>query len=421
MCIFDWELRLYIHPVPKNANNPNGLLSKQPFLSDIKFYVTSKRICVLKIRTLHGFFDYYLNLLPNSSQPQLTKVISMATYIEPIIGKKGTTYKVRYRIGGKNKCKTFATYEQAKRYEKQLDSLPKCMGRVTVPTLGETIIKLLDDNKTKDAIRGAASNLRMLLNYDIAGIQTDVLRGSDLVEHCEIRKQDLSRPNPATLYHDITNIISSMKLANTLFNLNVDINSLTEGKATLYKLKFISNSTARTRRPSSNELDQILDLAAITQAKLKVKLPLFDVIMLVLETAIRRGEVVKITWGDYNAEKESITIRERKDPKKPIDQDICLSPEAIAIIERQPKGNLNEAIFPFSASTITTNWCALCKQLKISNLHFHDLRAEAACRYYLQGWNIVQIAKQTGHKDLNTLNDFYLRLGLTERQLLKAA
>lgn len=136
---------------------------------------------------------------------------------------------------------------------------------------------------------------------------------------------------------------------------------------------------------------------------------------------MRRGEIVKATWGDYSAEKKSLTIRERKDPKKPIDQDIWLSSEAIAIIERQPKGNLNEPIFPFSASTITTNWCALCKQLKISDLHFHDLRAEAACHYYLQGWNIVQIAKQTGHKDLNTLNDFYLRLGLTERQLLKAA
>lgn len=209
----------------------------------------------------------------------------MATYIEPIIGKKGTTYKVRYRISGKNKCKTFATYEQAKRYEKQLDSLPKYTERVETPTLGETIKKLLADSKTKDAIRGAASNLRMLLNYDIAGIQTNALRGSDLVEHCEIRKQDLSRPSPATLYHDITNIISSMKLANTLFNLSVDINSLTEGKAALYKLKLISNSTARTRRPSSKELDKVLEFAAIKQAEPKVKLPLFDVVMLVLETA----------------------------------------------------------------------------------------------------------------------------------------
>lgn len=345
----------------------------------------------------------------------------MATYIEPISGKKGITYKVRYRLNRKNKCKSFKNIEQAKRYEKQLSSLTNNIERATIPTIGETIIKLLADSKTKDAIKGAASNLRMLLKYDIARIPTDALRGSDLVEHCEIRKQDLSRPSPATLYHDITNIISSMKLANTLFNLNVDINSLTEGKATLYKLKWISGSTARNRRPSSNELDQIFELAKIKQEKPKNKLPILDVIMLALETAMRRSEVVKVTWDDYSAEKQSLTIRDRKDPKNPIDQDISLSHEAIAIIERQPRSNINEPIFPFSAGTITSNWCALCKQLAISNLHFHDLRAEAACRYYQQGWNIVQIAKQTGHKNLNTLNDFYLRLGLTERQLLKAA
>lgn len=344
----------------------------------------------------------------------------MAIYIEPISGKKRMTYKVRYRTKGKNKCKTFPTYEQAKRHVKRLNSLPKSLKKnsATVPTLGKALQTLLTDPRTQEAIKGAASNLRMLLNYDIATIPTNELRGSDLIDHCEQRKTDASRPSPATLYHDITNIISSMKLAKTLFNLSVNINSLNEGKDTLYKMEKISGSTARKRRPTNGELGQIFDLAASIQAKPRFKLPIFDVISLALETAMRRGEVVKVTWGDYKPQQKTLIIRRRKAPKKREDQAIWLSPKAIAIIERQQKGKPDDPIFPFSACSITASWRKICKQLQISNLRFHDLRAEAACRYYKQGWNIVRIAKQTGHRDVKTLDNFYLRLGVIEHSLL---
>lgn len=347
----------------------------------------------------------------------------MAVYIEPISGKKGTSYKVRSRVKGKNRCKTFATHEQAARFVNRLRNLPSSIEKTTAsaPTLGEIFQTLLDDERTQSAIKGAASNLRMLLNYNIANVPSDKFSGSDLVHHCQQRNGDLSRPSPATLYHDITNIISALKLANTLHNLNIDINSLVEGKAALYKLRLISGSTARIRRPTSNELDQILELAACAQSKPRVKLPILDIVIFALETAMRRGEITRVTWADYKPEKTALTIRNRKDPNKPTDHTLWLSPEAIAVIERQPKGKPDEPIFPFSACTITARWNKLCKQLNISDLHFHDLRAEAACRYYLEGWNIVRIAGQTGHKDLNTLNNFYLRLGLTEHQLLRAA
>lgn len=50
------------------------------------------------------------------------------------------------------------------------------------------------------------------------------------------------------------------------------------------------------------------------------------------------------------------------------------------------------------------------KKLNIENLHFHDLRAEALCRLYESGLSLVEISKISGHKDLNILNNFYLRL-----------
>ncbi|WP_321463802.1 site-specific integrase [uncultured Vibrio sp.] len=345
----------------------------------------------------------------------------MAVYIETNFGKKGTTYKVRYRNKQKNKCKTFNNIVEAERYAKKLKNLSATIIKdsSTKLTVGEVIQSLLANEKTKEAMKGAISNLKMLLNYDIALIRTNELRASDLINHCQQRQSDLTQPSPATLYHDITNIISALKLGKSLHNLNIDISGLIEGKSALYKLKLISSSTPRSRRPESEEITQILDLAADIQNNTKTKLPILDISDLALETAMRRGEITKVKWGDYNPKKATLIIRDRKHPTRPSDHHIWLSPKAIEIVERQTRGLPNEPIFPFSPSSITMLWGKMCKQLCIKDLHFHDLRSEAACRYYLQHWDIVRIAKQTGHKDLNTLNNFYLRLGLTDRQLLK--
>ncbi|CDT93244.1 site-specific integrase [Vibrio coralliirubri] len=346
----------------------------------------------------------------------------MKIYIDGIKGKRATTYKVRVRVNKKNHCRNFKTIGEAERYKRKIanqlkDYIPS--DKKQKQTCGDLIKHALNDpSNSKVMTRSRTSNLKMILDYDIAQVPVNELRGEDLTNHCLERAQDLTNPSSATLNHDVNNIIIALRLADETYNIPEVVDRLTRARKNLWMKKVIKRSTPRKRLPSSEELSQILDRAATVQDSPRVKLPIQDLIYLALETAMRRSELVKVTWKDYQPEQKTLTIRERKDPKNPIDHDILLSPDSIAIIERQPKGESNEQIFPFSPASITKSWGNICKKLNIPDLRFHDLRAEAACRYYQKGWNIVQISRQTGHKDLRTLDTFYLRLGIIEASLL---
>lgn len=49
---------------------------------------------------------------------------------------------------------------------------------------------------------------------------------------------------------------------------------------------------------------------------------------------------------------------------------------------------------------------AACKMLGIEDLHFHDLRHEAASRLAELGWTIPQMAAVTGHRTWATLQRY---------------
>ena len=47
-----------------------------------------------------------------------------------------------------------------------------------------------------------------------------------------------------------------------------------------------------------------------------------------------------------------------------------------------------------------------CRDLKIEDLHFHDLRHEGASRLFEAGFSIQQVALVTGHRDWKMLRRY---------------
>jgi integrase len=89
-----------------------------------------------------------------------------------------------------------------------------------------------------------------------------------------------------------------------------------------------------------------------------------------------------------------LLIRDRKDPreKKGNDQRIPLLDvsgyDAMKIIEEQGRySNSREGrIFPYNGKSIGTAFRRQCKDLKIEDLHFHDLRHEGTSRLFEAGF-----------------------------------
>ena len=65
-----------------------------------------------------------------------------------------------------------------------------------------------------------------------------------------------------------------------------------------------------------------------------------------------------------------------------------------------------ERIFPYNGRSAGTAFRRACRELGIKNLHFHDLRHEAASRFFEAGFSIEQVALVTGHKDWKMLRRY---------------
>lgn len=84
---------------------------------------------------------------------------------------------------------------------------------------------------------------------------------------------------------------------------------------------------------------------------------------------------------------KTVVIRDHKDPreKQGKDQTVPLLPDAWKIVLQQIKGRTSGAVFPFNSKSVSTAFTRACIALKISDLHFHDLRHRATADLFRQG------------------------------------
>ena len=219
---------------------------------------------------------------------------------------------------------------------------------------------------------------------------------------------------PQTVAHNLSVLRSTLQNCKTMLRLEIDLDGYADAISTSRRKGYISRSEERTRRPTGAELNAITAELKKQILSSRNKIPMLDIVEFAQETAARRGEICseKICWRNWNPECRTLTISNRKTPNKDkkISSTFELSSKAIEIIMRQPRGNDSDPIFPYNADSVSAAWQRTMKKLEIQDLHFHDLRAEALCRLYEANWSLSAISKVSGHRDLNILNNIYLRL-----------
>ena len=101
-----------------------------------------------------------------------------------------------------------------------------------------------------------------------------------------------------------------------------------------------------------------------------------------------------------------VWVRDMKNPgDKKGNHVLCeLTPEAIQIIDSMPR--VADEIFPFTTGAISAGFTRACRQLGISDLHFHDLRHEGISRLFEMGRTIPQVAAVSGHRSWSSLQRY---------------
>jgi integrase len=144
-----------------------------------------------------------------------------------------------------------------------------------------------------------------------------------------------------------------------------------------------------------------------------------DIMHFAICTAMRQGEIVRLTWEDLNLVDRTIWVRGRKDPtsNKGRDDQVplvrgpvvingqTLCPVEIILRQRTAKRRTGR-IFPHSRGAVADAFIKATDALGIIDMRFHDLRHDAISRLFEHGYQIPQVALISGHRSWKNLQRY---------------
>jgi len=240
------------------------------------------------------------------------------------------------------------------------------------------------------------SDLRALMNREIASIDVHKLDAKDLIKHVRLRNEECQ---PQTAGNDLVWIGICIRGVAGIIDLKLDMTIFDTARSVLHAEGLIASSNQRERRPTKEE---IWKLARYFSGK---QTPMLHIIYFAIYSARRQSEICRLEWDDLRADDRTCMLRDLKDPrKKGIKKRFKLPRSAYKIIMRQPK--TDKRIFPYNSKTIGKYFTDACKVLGIIDLHFHDLRHEGTSRLFELGLSIQQVQLITLHSTWSTLQRY---------------
>lgn len=120
-------------------------------------------------------------------------------------------------------------------------------------------------------------------------------------------------------------------------------------------------------------------------------------------TAMRRGEILSLDWGDIYFERQYAHLDLTKNGEE---RDVPLSPDALQLLKLLGHGKCNDRVFPVQPGTLDSVFRKARRITKLLHVRFHDSRREATTKIASK-FNILELSAITGHKDLQMLKIYY--------------
>jgi integrase len=135
-------------------------------------------------------------------------------------------------------------------------------------------------------------------------------------------------------------------------------------------------------------------------------------------TAMRRGEILSLTWGQLGLKEGFIKLRP-EDTKTDEGRLVPLCRELVEMFEAMPRGLPMTSVFQYQGrgmGEMKKSFATACKRAGIENFTFHDLRHTAINNWRLQGHDYFRIMAASGHKTMSV----FKRYNTVSKQELKA-
>jgi integrase len=170
------------------------------------------------------------------------------------------------------------------------------------------------------------------------------------------------------------------------------------------------NPVALVRKPTQPKgRDRVLTpsererLQAELQPTSRRNIWMLSVVVLALETGMRRSELLALRWGDINLERRTATLHMTKNGERRV---VPLSTTATQTLTSMPR-SICGAVFPITACALAANFDKAVARAELPDLHFHDLRHTAITQMAMKLPNLIELAAVSGHKSLKMLQRYY--------------
>ena len=298
------------------------------------------------------------------------------------------------RRGVPPRAKSFDKRSDAERWARDLEAEADRSGWVADTrlaertTLGELLARYRDEiTPTKRSASTERARLEGMIRRDISCRVIAKLTSAHLASYRDERLQSVA---PATVVRELNTIAHALKIAQREWGV-----FLPRNPAELVRRPKVANG--RTRRLEAGEEQRLLD--GCDQGRTRLLRPL---LILAIETAMRRGELLGLRWSDVDLQRRTVHLEQTKNGDS---RDVPLSTRATRELEqlatdpkRQP-----ERVFPMSPNSVRLAFERLRVRAGLTGLRLHDLRHEAVSRLFERGLNVAEVAAISGHKELRML------------------
>ncbi len=284
------------------------------------------------------------------------------------------------RKGYPSQTRTFPTKTEARAWATRIEANLRA-DRCTEPF--SIIIERYRDTvtPTKNQAKQELYRIKWLLSHPIASVRLDKLSPHHIAQYKAHRlKQVRCRGSDGsqTVLHCLNLISAILTTAEKDWGIRVE--------NPVKQVRKPKQRPGRERRLSKEEQEALLGNSDGLMR---------DIIVVALETGMRRGEIHRISREDVlDNGLLRIPITKNGYPRT-----IPLSPTAYEIISHRDSFRMTEPQFRH-------RWKALLKRCGIVDLRFHDLRHEAISRFVEKGLSLPEVALISGHRDYRMLQRY---------------
>lgn len=311
------------------------------------------------------------------------------------VSKRVSGYQVQIRRRGfPAVSRMFKTKRDAEAWARQLEGemdrgiyLDRTEAENT--TLGELLTRYKNEvtPHKKSSYSESKRIERMVRDESICQYKTTALTSKLLAVY---RDKRLGFVSGSTVNRDLSVISHALNTATKEWGFNL-ANPIT-------LLRKPKENPARERRLRDGEEQRLLnEIDAKTNNQW-----LKAVVIFAIETCMRRGEILSLTWENVDLQRRVARLLDTKNGEG---RSVPLTQKATALLLGLPR-SIDGRVFPTTAEAVKLAFGRALERAGINDLRFHDLRHEAVSRMFEKGLNMMEVATISGHKTLQMLKRY---------------